>query len=398
MSTQLPTDPHHCALWLLETLESPKRIPGAPMWRGRLPDSFDFASIELHLEGMGSSLAGTTRSDTRQIEFFPAAAHVYESLAHLLEHAPNRRAVPARFHIQDVGFSYPPPNGSTELPEPVVHYLSAVRLWAVLSELADVRSGGILFVVRHDAQLEISPEFGASDLVALEGFSQFISEFATGPGHEDQRRSIIRSVLVEQFRPKRLVRFADVLARFEDIARDARQSLSMYMAEFSVAKVKAEVERQNLDDTINLNKTLAEIQNQLLALPAAILLAGATIKPDELIRNYAVCAGVAVFAVFVLTMIANQRNSVDAIAEQIGRRKRKVQSMPGDSAQGILGLFDTLEVRVRRQKKVLSFIAVTVCVVIAATVVAVVEVSHAAPLSRAIQSAALAAVEGMRGT
>src|SRR5690606_25559007 len=203
--------------------------------------------------------------------------------------APNRRAVPARFHIQDVGFSYPPPNGSTELPEPVVHYLSAVRLWAVLSELADVRSGGILFVVRHDAQLEISPEFGASDLVALEGFSQFISEFATGPGHEDQRRSIIRSVLVEQFRPKRLVRFADVLARFEDIARDARQSLSMYMAEFSVAKVKAEVERQNLDDTINLNKTLAEIQNQLLALPAAILLAGATIKPDELIRNYAVC-------------------------------------------------------------------------------------------------------------
>src|SRR3546814_1746328 len=66
-----------------------------------------------------------------------------------------------------------------------------------------------------------------------------------------------------------------------DLASDAKRSLSMYMAEFSVKKVTAEVERQNLEDTLSLNKTLSDIQNQLLALPAAILLAGATIKRSE---------------------------------------------------------------------------------------------------------------------
>jgi len=201
-------------------------------------------------------------------------------------------------------------------------------------------------------------------------------EFSNEESHVDQKRSIIRTTLIEQFRPRRSVTMADVLAKFEAIATDARHSLAMYMAEFSVAKVRGEVERQNLDDTISLNKTLADIQNQLLALPAAILLAGATIKGGETLRNYAVLFGVIVFTIFIWILASNQRHSIDAINSQIARRKSKVETMPAGSSASILPLFTTLEDRVTKQKYTLCFIKCVISVVVVSTALAVINVNN----------------------
>src|SRR5690606_3086480 len=99
--------------------------------------------------------------------------------------------------------------------------------------------------------ITILPEFDSKDLRPLTSFPRFAAEFSNEESHADQKRSIIRSVLIEQFRPQRRVTLANVLAKFDDIATDTRHSLAMYMAEFSVAKVKSEVERQNLDDTLS---------------------------------------------------------------------------------------------------------------------------------------------------
>jgi hypothetical protein len=87
----------------------------------------------------------------------------------------------------------------------------------------------------------------------------------------------------------------------------------------------------------------------LLALPAAILLAGATIKAGDTLRNYAVVFGVVVFTIFVWILASNQRHSIDAISAQVIRRKAKVEKMPAGSNASILPLFATLEDRVIRQ-------------------------------------------------
>ncbi|MBW7909555.1 MAG: hypothetical protein H3C50_11690 [Kiritimatiellae bacterium] len=346
------------------------------LWEGKLPAWIDFSLIESHLQNLAGSLAGTCRSDTREIGFYPTHAHVYQDIRQLLRNAHNRTHVPARFTLLDIGFSYPPTDGATALPEEVTQYVDAVRLFSVLSDLADVRNGGLLFVSSHDAQLAVLPKFGPDDLRPLTAFPRFAAEFSNQQSHADQKRSIIRNVLIEQFRPRRSVTLADVLAKFEAIATDARHSLEMYMAEFSVAKVKEEVERQNLDDTLSLNKTLADIQNQLLALPAAILLAGATIKIGENLRNYAVFIGVLVFTIFVLALISNQRHSIDAIDAQVARRKAKVKNMPGDSGAGILQLFDALEDRVTKQKRTLTFIKYVIGGVVVLTGLAVINVNE----------------------
>lgn len=332
MSTHLPTDPHEFALWLFDNLEFLSCVGNTTLWEGRLPSHIDFMLVESHLENLTGSLAGTCRADTREIGFYPSNAHVYQDIRQLLGYAGNRTRVPARFTVRDIGFSYPPVDDVAATPELVRQYVDAVRLFSLLNNLADVRNGGLLFVFSHDSQLTVLPDFCPEDLRPLTSFPRFAAEFANEESHVDQKRSIIRAVLIEQFRPRRSVTLADVLAKFEEIATDARHSLAMYMAEFSVAKVKSEVERQNLDDTLSLSKTLADIQNQLLALPAAILLAGATIKAGEDLRNYAVLIGLVVFTIFVLTLVSNQRHSIDAIDAQIARRKAKVRSMPAGSS------------------------------------------------------------------
>lgn len=372
----LPSDPHDFALWLFENLEDLSCVGNTTLWEGKLPSDVDFTVVESHLNNLPSSLAGTCRADTREIGFYPSNAQVYEDLRQLLSQASNRVRVPARFTLRDIGFSYPPVGDVTELPELITQYVEGVRLWSILNSLADVRNGGLLFLSSHDAQLTVLSEFGPENLRPLASFPRFVAEFANEESHADQKRSIIRTVLIEQFRPRRSVTLADVFAKFDDIATDARHSLAMYMAEFSVAKVKSEVDRQNLDDTLSLNKTLADIQNQLLALPAAILLAGATIKADENIRNYAVLIGVVAFTIFVLTLVSNQRYSIDAIDTQVARRKAKVRAMPADSSAGILPLFTALEGRVTKQRRTLFFIKCVVLAVLALTALAVINVNY----------------------
>lgn len=375
MSTQFPTEPHEFALWLIDNLENLQSIGGSALWEGRLPSHLDFELVESHVESLPNSFAGPCRSDTRRIGFYPSSVNVYQNLDQLVLQSSNRVRVPSRFTLLEERFSYPTLESTCSMPKQVAHYLEAVHLFSVLKNLADAHNGGLLFVSSHEAQLTILPDFCAANLRPLDSFQRFVAEFANEEAHFDQKRSVVRTVLIEQFRPRKLASMAELLEKFSDIASDARHSLAMYMAEFSVAKVKAEVERQNLDDTLSLNKILSDIQNQLLALPAAILLAGATIKAEEHLRNYAVFIGIFVFAVFVLTLVSNQRHSIEAISNQIALRKEKVNSMPSGSSANVVPLFKALELRVSKQRKTLSFISIVVVSIVLLTGIAVADVN-----------------------
>ena len=387
MSTQFPTEPHEFALWLIRNLEDLQNVGGSTLWEGKLPTRFDFKLVESNVESLPNAFGGPCRFETRKIGFHPTSVNVYQNLEQLLLQARNRTRVPSRFTLLDEKFSYPGLAPNNMIPERVTRYLDVVNLFSVLKKLADAHNGGLLFVASHEAQLTILPDFCAQDLRPLYSLQKFVAEFANEESHFDQKRSVVRTVLLEQFRPRKLASMAELLEKFDDIATDARHSLAMYMAEFSVAKVKAEVERQNLDDTLSLNKILSDIQNQLLALPAAILLAGATIKPEENFRNYAVLGGMIVFAIFVMTLISNQRHSLDAISKQIARRKKKVNDMPSGSSATVLPLFEALELRVSKQQRTLRFISSVVFSIVLLTGFAVIDVNSGGAVVQVVKGA-----------
>jgi hypothetical protein len=382
MSHQLPTNSHDLALWLCDTLEDVGAIDGA--LTGRLPDSYDFGRVVAQIEQVNDKLSGLHEAAERKIVFYPTAAGVYLSLSQMLGVASNRKQVPSKFTILDPRYTHPAAAGVDAPPE-VIHYIEVVRLWSMLKSLSDISDdNNAIFVVSHDSILEIRPEYSADHLRRLTSLPEFAAEFVSSTMHSDQKRSIFRSSLVDHFKPRRQISLSEVVPKFEAISNDVRRTYAMYMAEFSYQKIRGEVERQNLDDTLRLNKTLADIQNQLLALPAAILLAGATVSKDANLRNLAVLAGMWVFCVLIILLVRNQRHSVQAISEEIKLRRGKIGKLPDNVRNDLLPMFTSLEVRADRQRRTLSFVMLVVVAIVALATIAVLQINNVISLSEII--------------
>jgi len=137
-------------------------------------------------------------------------------------------------------------------------------------------------------------------------------------------------------------------------------------------KLRSEVDSKNVEDMLRLNKTLAEIQNQLLALPAALLIAGASVKPDSMAENLTIWLGITVFAWVMEKLLANQQHSVLVIRQEAKLRIDKVAAQPADISDRILPLFADLQTRLDRQRKTLQRVGCTVWIVwFAVTAVAI---------------------------
>ncbi|MBO9741428.1 hypothetical protein J7432_21060 [Xanthomonas axonopodis pv. begoniae] len=157
--------------------------------------------------------------------------------------------------------------------------------------------------------------------------------------------------------------FGELVKGFEQLMMYIRQSYALFLADFSTAKVRREVEKQNLDDALRLNKTLAEIQNQLLALPAALLVAGATVDSSITSKNVAVLVGMAIFVVLMWLLIGNRNNSVEAIGDEIKLRRELLEAQPKGIADQYKCAFDLLKNRVQTQLRVLLLVKSLVVVV-----------------------------------
>lgn len=390
MSTQLPNNLHDLAWWLYTRLEGVRTVGPSGVWEGRLPDSYDYAAIVGHIENVDEHqrLLRNGSPAARLIEVNAGAVGVYRTIEELVRVAANRRSVPSRFTIIDPYFSFdeafPPPDE----PSAVSAYKLAVGLWDALSDLADIKTGSeVIFVESRDATLTVSPAYEARNLRELASFPQFAAEYFRSATHVDQKKSIVRASIVEHFKPKRKVTLADILDNFDGIEREVRRSYAMYAREFSYKKTRDDVERQNVDDMLRLNKTVAEIQNQLLAIPAAVLLAGTTLSSGADLKNLAVLLGMWVFCTFMTLLVSNQRNSVQAINSEMAVRKASLAKLPDDVSAGLVSLFRGLDGRVLRQNCVLSFIAGVVYMVGALTTVAVVWLNYGSTLQRLVTAA-----------
>src|SRR5690606_22892972 len=103
-------------------------------------------------------------------------------------------------------------------------------------------------------------------------------------------------------------------------------------------KVKAEVEREKLEFTTRLNKIFSDIQNQLLAIPAAMILVGGQMKQVNAfsLSNILIWLGSLVFSILMLLLIRNQRNTLAAIKNEIDHQWELI----GGSHQAVSGLFE----------------------------------------------------------
>jgi hypothetical protein len=358
-----PTSPHDCALWLFEHLEGVEFVD--PHWQGRLPANWNFNEFD---DGLPNALKGVLNSQSRIVEFHPAHCDVFENLDNLVQ-GPRRRKVPSVFTVRDLQYTH----GQTNpVPQPIQDYLDAVKFWQLLQSFADYEvNQAVVYIKSFESKVEVRAEYGASDLVPLTGLSEFASAYFETDHHRDQKRNIIRASLLEVCKGQLVTRLSELLPKFGDLADRVKASYSLYTADFSFEKLRSEVDEQNIEDMLRLNKTLADIQNQLLALPAALMLAGAGVKDGIFATNASIWIGVGVFAWVMHHLVRNQQNSVAAIEQEVQLRIEKVARQPADIANRVLPRFDMLNGRVIKQQRVLKqiFWAVIVVWVVATGIV-----------------------------
>jgi len=353
----LPTNPHDWALWLLEHLQGLQNAGSD--WEGTLPDKWDFDAIA---QALPPVLGAMVDRATRRIEFKPKNGGVFQTMEELVD-GPRRRSVPTLFTVRDLAYTH---GRDQAVPPTIQHYVAAVQLWKSMASFADYeREGGnhLLFIKSFDAKLWLVADYASTDLQPLPKLDDFAKQYFEDEHHKDQKRNIVRAALLETFKSKPVVRLAELLSVFTDFADRVRSSYTLYTQDFSFEKLRSEVDKQNREDTLRLNKTFSEIQNQLLALPAALLVAGAAIKEDSWSTNFPVVVGVGIFMWVIRQLVANQTSSIDAIAGEIDLRRTKLADQPQEISSGVLGLFEGLDARVKRQRRVLRQIRYAVHVV-----------------------------------
>ena len=359
--------PHDRALWLFEKLEQLEDMGNH--WQGVLPNDLDFVEI---VNALPDPLKGHCDADRRTIEFHPAAVGVFKSMAELVDGA-RRRTAPSHFTVRDLDYTH---GQTASIPKVVAQYLSAVRLWQLFDRSADHRSDqglSLYFIKTFESKVELRCEYSAADLCSLDGLDEFAKNYFESDHHRDQKRTIIRNALLETFKGQLFVRLSEALPKFKEFSERVRSAYALYTTDFSFEKLQSEVDKQNIEDMLRLNKTLSDIQNQLLAIPAAMLLIGSNVKPDNPVTNISTLVGVSIFAWIMWKLIGNQINSVAAINNEIDFRRKKIKEQPANISEKLLTHFVELSKRTAHQQAMLRRIYWAVALVWVITVFIVID-------------------------
>lgn len=360
----LPNDPLELAVLLHQQMPESRFIDGGFI-EGVLPENWDFQQVVDQLEAL--ELRGSEVAAERRLEF-SAPHNFFWSLDALLAAAERRIQPPARFYLADLRYSHPAVDA--DIPVAIARYQQAARLFRALQGVADHEtkvgnSSSLIFLQQQ--KLEITAGYQATDLAELPQLDDFESDFIESTTHKQQKATILRSVLFELFGSQAKISFASVLANFKQLVDQVVSSYQLYVSEFSFQKVKAEIEKEKLEFTTKLNKVFADIQNQLLAVPAALILIGGQMENGGAwsIKNLLIWSGAMVFALLMNLLINNQRHTLRAIKLEIDQQWDLIQGKHKTVADQFKSNYRQLDDRYQHQHRLLGTVSTLVAAALA---------------------------------
>lgn len=360
----LPNDPLELAVLLHQQMPESRFIDGGFI-EGVLPEKWDFQQVVEQLDALG--LLSTEVAAERRLEF-STPHNFFWSLDALLAAAERRIQPPTRFYLADLRYSHPGVEADT--PVAVARYQQAARLFRALQGVADHEtkvgnSSSLIFLQQQ--KLEITAGYQATDLAELPQLDDFESDFIESTTHKQQKATILRAVLFELFGSQAKISFASVLANFKQLVDQVVSSYQLYVSEFSFQKVKAEIEKEKLEFTTKLNKVFSDIQNQLLAVPAALILIGGQMENGGVwsIKNLLIWSGAMVFALLMNLLINNQRHTLRAIKLEIDQQWELIQGKHKTVAEQFKSNYRQLDDRYQHQHHLLGTVSALVAAALA---------------------------------
>ena len=273
-----------------------------------------------------------------------------------------RLSRPSQFYIADIDFLF---SEGAQLPENIKNYIDATQFASTLNNLADhsmLSSSKAIFL--QGEKLELSLVYNADDLVPLEGLKQFIENFVKAEIHKEQKATIIKTVLIEMLKNNEInqLTLSCLIKRFSEFLERVNANYQLYVSEFSFEKIKSQVESEKFEFTLKLNTVLSSIQNQLLAVPVALILVSSQMEMTDGLsaKNFSIWIGAIIFSFFMSLLIRNQSGALSAIKVEIDSQWTNIQSKHKLVTERLKPHYEQLDDRQKSQRWFLRIISMIV--------------------------------------
>ncbi len=322
-----------------------------------------FENIQEQLESLGLDTSDNERK-TGKIIVPLTGTNIFYDLEHYLKKDSRRLdANPTKsFYIYDHSVKYTP--GTTCINKELNNIFLIAELFSNLKLISDLHGDAgnrsfIIFVGKKN--LKIYSDYHADDLARdLNLIKNFIREYIQNDFHQEDRHLAVINGLHESYKENE-ISLSVFLKGFDTLYRMVKSNFQLYMDKFSFNDFKNKVEEDRREYTIKINKVFSDMQNQLLTLPIATVLAAGQMdsinSASGFIKNTLIMIGIIIFCVFVLMQIANQKITLKALDEEIKLRKLAMEEKDdSDYKTDYLKVYSSLDSRVIKLDDNLSLV------------------------------------------
>lgn len=344
------------SIWLTKCLKEvslyrPREVVGF------LPKEISFDAVEHTLDRFNLT-CDLINSKTRKIHFqLPHGNQSFFawSLEQLLADPRKSKVAPDRFYIKELDYLHP--DQEDIIPSKVRGYLQRLELIKAIqppfSDYDHDLAGRQTLVFIADSKLEIEITLDHGDLEPVDSIDELISEFIFPSKHEIKKRDITKLCLIELLSETasrtNKTKISALIGKADELLERAKHHYDLFMSEFSFEKIKGEIEKEKLEFTIKLNTVFSSIQNQLLAIPVALVLVGGQMQSTDTWsqRNIVIWLGALVFAILLSLLVRNQKNTLSAINQEIQQQWSTIQNEHKSVADRFTNMYDALDKRYR---------------------------------------------------
>lgn len=240
--------------------------------------------------------------------------------------------IPDEFYIREFDFQH---KTTTEIPIPIKKYFLIVELIKSIEQLSNysMNEAGIetLYIVRKKSSLLVLPiEYLVEDIDDNEISQEVVLDISqTFMGNNNEKKILyINELTLFLENTDANLRFRFLIKNLNLFYSKCLNSFEYYLRNFTYNKFKIELDSSVLNYTQKIRTVINEAQNKLIAIPAAFVLACATIDFSNVltIKNLIALCSLFIFSLLIEIFIRNQLSSLDMIETDIGGYKNTFNS------------------------------------------------------------------------
>jgi len=246
-------------------------------------------------------------------------------------------------------------------PDIINKYYYTLSFIKVLTNIADFvdeadpRYLRLIYLLKEKCEIRI--DYDATD-VELTSTSDVLIDFTqTGP-HEINKRDILKGVIIDVLRNSDTT-FKTILRSINEISRRATDNYAVFVSEFSFDKIRDEIEKRKTEFILRINKTFSDIQDKLLGIPVALIVASTQIDiKNSYTKNTAIMFGISIFTILMSCLIQNQLHNLKVIKDEYAYQEDMLENEYSTLHDKIASAFKAIKLRWRYLNRTFYGVAV----------------------------------------